>query len=874
MAANLPSGTVTFLFTDIEGSTKLAQQHRATWEALRDRHHAILRSALGKHSGYLFEIVGDSFCVAFDLPANAVHAALQAQRDLHSEPWGDAPLRVRMGIHTGVAEPDGQHYRGYLALSSVSRILSAAHGGQVLLSQSTFELVEGDLPEGATLRNMGQHRLKDLLRSQHLYQLVVADLPCDFPPPKSLELHPHNLPIQLTSFVGREKEIPELSALIGSTRLLTLTGSGGTGKTRLALQVAAEVLDRFPDGAWFVDLASLSDPALVAQSVAGALSIHEQPGRAILDVLRDHLAASRLLLLLDNCEHLIDECAHLADALLHAAPELRILATSREPLGVAGEATFRVESLSLPDPSTATPEAVGRSDAVRLFIDRAVASQKDFRISDRNASAVAQICARLDGIPLAIELAAARISALNPEQIAARLDDRFKILTGKTRTALPRHQTLRATLDWSYSLLSEAEQLVMQRLSVFAGGWTLEAAEHVVVLEADQLDVLDLLTSLVDKSLVQMSDNTGRARYRMLETTRQYAVEKLEGRGETAAIRLRHAEYFADLAGRVESELEHGEFAAPQMMTGEQDNILTALEWALSGRAVQTGARLAVAMGHIWDTQALSTLQAYWARRARLHAKALPPHLKAGILETSARAEWIQNNVEEARRCGLEALAIFRELGNAHGIAQTLINLAGSSVGVPGEYAQARSWQAEALSIARQGRHARLESFALLVLGEVARSVDDYATARSTYEESLQHAIKIGDPLMEAISSYDLSLVYAHEREYSLALDAGRRALQGSVTLHSDVTSAYFLSAVAGAIGPLGQPDNAARLFGASEALLEQMGSRLELCDRRDCERAKSLVRAQIGVEKFDALLAEGRTMTLEEAIALAGHDA
>ncbi|HSR31913.1 MAG TPA: adenylate/guanylate cyclase domain-containing protein, partial [Anaerolineae bacterium] len=482
-----------------------------------------------------------------------------------------------------------------------------------------------------------------------------------------------------------------------------------------------------------MDLAPLGEPTLVTQTVAGVLNLHEQPGRPIPEVLRDHLANRRLLLILDNCEHVLGECARLANMRLHAAAELRILATSREPLGIAGEAIFRVASLSLPDPSTAAIEVVGRSDAVRLFIERAVLGQKDFTISDRNASAVAQICARLDGIPLAIELAAARISALSPEQIAARLDDRFKLLTGKTRTALPRQRTLRATLDWSYSLLSEAEQLVMQRLSVLAGGWTLEAAEHVVALEANQPEVLDLLTSLVDKSLVVMSDDTGGTRYRMLETTRQYAAEKLDATGGTDAVRKRHAEYFADLAERADGEMERGKFETWQEVTAEQDNTLAALEWALNGGAVETGTRLAIAMGHFWDLQGLLTLEAYWARRARQHEKGLPPKLRAGVLEISARAEWVQSNLKEGRRFGLQALAISRELGDAYMIGRTLIVLAGTSVGDPSKYAQARTWQAEALTSARQGGYARLESFALVVLGEVARSVDDYETAKSAY---------------------------------------------------------------------------------------------------------------------------------------------
>ena len=477
-----PTGTVTFLFTDIEGSTKLAQQHPAEWESARQRHHAILREATEAHQGYVFQVIGDAFCVAFPTASDALQAALDAQRALQAEAWGETPIRVRMGLHTGAADARDGDYHGYLTLAHVQRVMSTAYGGQTLVSNATASLLSGQLPDGAALRDMGEHRLKGLLNPEHLWQWSPPDLPQDFPPLQSLNAIPNNLPIQVTSFVGRERELAELQRLLTTTRLLTLTGSGGTGKTRLSLQVAAEVLDNFKDGVWFVELAPLADPALVPQTVATVLGVREEPGRPLLATLIDWLRPKQLLLILDNCEHLIDACARLADAVLHAGRETQILASSREALGIAGETAYRVPSLECPNAAQASQETVEQLTqyaAVQLFIERATQSLTTFTVTNANAPAVAQICYRLDGIPLAIELAAARVRGLSVEQIAARLDDSFQLLTGGSRTALPRQQTLRALIDWSYNLLSEPEQRLLQRLSVFAGGWTLEAAEAV-----------------------------------------------------------------------------------------------------------------------------------------------------------------------------------------------------------------------------------------------------------------------------------------------------------------------------------------------------------------------------------------------------------
>ncbi len=500
---NLPTGTVTLLFTDIEGSTQLLHALRDQYALVLADQRAILRAAFDQWAGCEIDTQGDAFFVAFARATDAVNAVVQAQRNLAAHAWTDGvTVRVRMALHTGEAMLATTGYVG-IDVHRAARICSAGHGGQVLLSQTTRDLVEEALPNGVALRDLGEHRLKDLKRPEHVYQLVIADLPADFAPLKSLDAHPHNLPIQLTSFIGREQEMARVKELLEGARLLSLTGSGGAGKTRLALQVAADLIDEFPDGVWFVELAPLTDAGLIPQTVASLLGLREEAGRPVMTMLSDYLRAKTTLLLLDNCEHLIDACAKFADTILHVAPKIKILATSREALGIAGETAYRVPSLSLPPPQLpiSNYQSLNQYESVRLFIDRALAVQPDFSVTNANAPALAQICHRLDGIPLALELAAARVKSLSVEQIAVRLDDRFRLLTGGSRTALPRQQTLRAAIDWSHSLLTEEERVLLRRLSVFAGGWTLDAAQAVCGCDPVRADdVLDLLARLVDKS--------------------------------------------------------------------------------------------------------------------------------------------------------------------------------------------------------------------------------------------------------------------------------------------------------------------------------------------------------------------------------------
>ncbi len=762
--SNIPTGTVTFLFTDIEGSTQLAQAHPATWEAMRARHHAILNDAIAASDGYIFQSIGDAFCAAFHTAQDGLHAALAAQRALQREPWDETPIKVRIGLHTGAAEFRDGDYHGYLTLVRVQRTMSVAHGGQVLLSDASAALLRGQLADDLKLREMGEHRLRDIITPERLWQIVAPDLLQDFPPLSSLNIIPNNLPIQVTSFIGREREIAEVKRLLGTTRLLTLTGSGGTGKTRLSLQVAADIVGTFKDGVWFIELAPLTDPALVPITVASVLGVREEQGRPLMATLLDWLRPKHLLFIVDNCEHLIEACAQFADAVLRASRETHILASSREALGIAGELAYRVPSLEIPNwhPEPAegpqiqiSIEQLTQYAAVQLFIARAVFAQPSFSVTDANAPAVAQICYRLDGIPLAIELAAARVKALRVEQIAARLDDRFRLLTGGSRTALPRQQTLRSLIDWSHSLLAEPERVLLRRLSVFAGGWTLEAADAVGAIHESPLpqsplradDVLDLLSHLVDKSLVVLDDSAGETRYRMLETIRQYAREKLLDANESELLRNQHRHFFVQLAEHTEPILQTTQRAEwlPRL-EAEHDNFRAALEWGCE-RDLETARWLAGVLAWFWFYgDHLSEARTWYARvldageRTTVTRGLALALLGSGIVST-ALSYW-----DEAQSSLEQSVVMWQQLGEPQRLAWSLQRLAFLLV-LRGDGARASAIFAEHESLFRTQGNGLLLVWALSWWGRALTAVrrDDPA-AKARLDEALALGRTLQDP--------------------------------------------------------------------------------------------------------------------------------
>ena len=575
------------MFTDIEGSTRLWEEHPVEMQVALARHDELVGSIVEDAEGYVFKTVGDAFCVAFATAQAAVGAAVEVQRALACEHWPEpVQIRVRMGVHAGQCTERGGDYFGP-TVNRVARLEAIAHGGQVVLSGAAASLLGGVLPDGVALRDLGEHRLKDLTAPEHVFQLDIAGLSADFLPLRSLN-NPalrHNLPRYASSFVGRGTEVSELRDLVGDGRLVTLVGAGGCGKTRLAVQVAAELLDGSGDGVWLVELAALADPTLVAATVASAVGLRLEPSRPVLETLVNALRSQRMLIVLDNCEHVINDVAELADILLAECPKIALVATSREPLRVAGEQQYRVASLGTP-PDGSPVDVILSADAVQLFAERARAQQPDFRVDDTNAALVSAICRQLDGIPLAIELAAARLPSLSLVDIEQRLGERFRLLTRGPRTALPRQQTLRALIDWSYDLLNEAERLALCRLSTFVGGCTIDAAEAVVA-DGDRietLDVLDLVSALADKSLLGSEPTPDGTRYTMLETVRQYAAEHLDARSdqEPIATSRRHRDYYLAFAEQSGPQLSGPDQAQRfETLDADHDNLRAALTFTL-----------------------------------------------------------------------------------------------------------------------------------------------------------------------------------------------------------------------------------------------------------------------------------------------------
>ncbi len=771
--ASLPTGTVTFIFTDIEGSTHLLEQLGDRYAAVLAEYRQLLRATFQEKGGHEVDTQGDAIFVAFPLARDAVAAAVTAQRGIVSHSWPEGgTVRVRVGLHTGEPHSADTGYVG-MDVHRAARICAAGHGGQILLSQTTRELVAEDLPEGVSFRDLGEHRLKDLTRPQRLFQVTVADLSSEFPPLKSLDALPNNLPIQLTSFIGREREIAEVKGVLSTTRLLTLTGAGGSGKTRLALQVSAEVLEELKDGVWFVELAAMSDPTLVPQTVASALSVREQSGRPVLTTLSDFLQPKHVLLVLDNCEHLVAVCGHLAETLLRACPTLRVLATSREVLGIPGEVIWRVPSLSLPDPRRPPSlEHLTQYEAVRLFVERAVYSQQGFALTNGNAPAVVQVCHQLDGIPLAIELAAARVKVLAVEQIAARLDDRFRLLIGGSRSVLPRHQTLRAAMDWSYDLLSEKERGLLRRLSVFAAGWTLEAAE--VVCSGDGVEaaeILDLLTQLVDRSLVMVETQSGEARYRLLETVRQYGWPKLVDSGESERLRRRHLDFFfrqADIRHALAGAAIGQEItvAWAQRMETEHDNMRLALEWALGSVGAETALRLAVALHLFWDIRGYWTEGRKWLELALAAASGAPSSLRAKAFHGAGLLAWYQGDNRRTVAQLEASVALHRDLGDKEGIANSL-DILGIVAYRQGDYGRAEALLEESLMLNRELGHKT--PFTLYLLGIVARLRGDYEQAEARGRESLALNRELGRKGSAALTLDSLGLLAYYRGDYTQA---------------------------------------------------------------------------------------------------------
>ena len=928
--ADRRSKLLAFLFTDIEGSTRLAQTLGDRYEQVLDQHREILREAFSRHGGTEVGTEGDSFFVVFSSPAQALQAASVAQAGLAAASWpAGVDLRVRMGLHVGEAQHRDGDYVG-VEVHRAARVAAVAHGGQILLSQAAAAVIGDRIPDDLGLRDLGLHRLKDFDSPGRLFQVTGASLKTEFPPIRGAGKTDTNLPSAVTSFVGRGPELADLDDLLGLHRLVTLIGTGGSGKTRLMIETGSRILDRF-DGAWLVELASVGHADFVVNEVGRVLGVKAEPGRPLVDMVIDFLRSKSLLMLLDNCEHVIGAVAVLVERLLASCPTLTIVCTSREALGVHGETVLQVPSLALPPPSHGTDwggdptnewfEEIAATEAVQLFVDRARAVLGSFSLTPDNAPAVVEICRRLDGIPLAIELAAARVKVLSTEEIAVRLNDRFRLLTGGSRTAMPRQQTLQALIDWSWDLLAEPDKELLRRLAVFAGAWTLQAAAAITrspdqpraELDPDG-DTLDGLGQLIDRSLVVV-DRRGPTRYRLLETIRQYALDRLAISGEAPALRDRHLAYFLNLAVEAIPQLRgRGVIEWLERLDGEADNLRSALEWAFETES-EAAIRLAVALNWYWRWRPAGSESLDFLARASNLARGLPPPAPDGVRERkillsrvlSAEAFHIAVWSGGNRAIGQaeEAFALARQVDDpetwsgALGALSIGYSFAGNVDRVPellgeviehlkkledwwtlsfvegrfalwhwatGDPESAEQHLANGTEFANRTGNFVAIAFATLSRGRLAGFVGRLDEARQWLAQAIDAYQRLGDRTLALVARSDL----AHA--VRVGGDVGEAEALYRETLH-DWRYLGNRGAIANQLECLGylalakrEYDRAATLLGAAEIIREKANADRLWYEIHEYEAATSALRSAMEPVALEMAWSRGQSMTIDEA--------
>jgi predicted ATPase/class 3 adenylate cyclase len=906
----LPQGTVTFLFTDLEGSTRRWEAHPAEMREALARHDMIVRGAVDSHHGVVFSTMGDGMAAVFASARDAVRAVLAAQQGLGGEDWGEVtgPLAARMGLLTDEGVLGGEHYLNQ-PLNRCARLMAAAHGGQALVSGATELLVREDLPEGCALVDLGEHRLRDLARPVRVFQLTGPGLRAEFPPLRTLEAFAGNLPVQLSSFVGRAGELAELAAAMRRSPLVTVAGAGGVGKTRLALHAAADQLPSFSDGAWLCELHAAGDGEAMAQAVAAALRVRPRAGLSVAGSVVEFLRTrSALLLVLDNCEHLLAAAAALAAEILRGCRGVRILATSQQALGVDGEQVFGLRPLSLPPPE-ATMATAGASDAVSLFAQRATAARSDFSLSPANVGAVAEVCRRLDGIPLAIELAAARVAALRPAEIAGLLDERFRLLTRGRSDAASRQQTLQATVEWSYALLGEADRHVFDSLGVFPGSF--DAAAAVLAADAGGLarwDILDSLTALVGKSLVVPEEEPDQtSRYRLLETMRAYARQHLDA-GELGRLQRAHAEYYAAFAERAGPELaDSAQLDWQRRIRAERDNLHAAVTWALAGggQARPLAFRIVAALAGF---AAISPIVIRgWAEACAAQLGACPPELRAPVLGAAALCAFFAGDLPLAQRRAEDAL---REQASSDpvitGVMRNVLAQICTLTGQPERGA----------SIAREARQQAAEQgIEFLVANLLATEAmawtraGDYAAARRPAMEAVEVARRVGNPALSAAAfSAAAGAIWPGDPQTALALIEDSVALtragafdpilgaaltwagiirarngdlpgalaalqEAMVQEHADGSRLMLgmtLRIAAVMLARLGEAGPAAALSGAVSAHFQPSISAVHEGERMALDEAQSLARGALGEAAYSAALGRGAAMDDNEVVGYA----
>ncbi len=873
--SSLPVGTLTFLFTDIEGSTRLVSTLGPAYGRLLERHQELIRAAIEEAGGIEVSTDGDAFFVVFQSAVAALTAAAAAQRSLASEPWPDevVAVRVRMGIHTGEAVLGGDDYVG-LDVHRAARIAAAANGAQVLVSSVTTALASGALPDGLGLRELGEFRLKDLDTPVRLDQLVGPGLADGFPPPRTLDI-PSNLPTQVTSFVGREREIGEVCELVRQSRLVTLTGPGGAGKTRLSLRAAEQLQPEYPGGTFFVELAPISDAGLIPTTIAQSIGLREDPQRPVVEVLEEHLRDLRLLLVADNFEQIVDG-APLVGRLLGAAPRLTVLVSSREVLHLRGEQEYPVPPLGVPDLRTPLPvEALTRFDAVALFVHRARAVRPGFGIDEQNASAIASICARLDGLPLAIELAAARIKLFDPIALLARLEGSLTtLLTSTDRDVPERQRTLRGAIAWSHDLLDAPERVLFRRLAVFVGGCAIDSA--VAVCDPDGelgVDPLDALASLVDKSLLRrVWSLDGEPRFLMLGTIREYGLERLAESADLRAVRRRYEDHYVALARSAEPELL-GARSAEWLdgLDAERDNLRSAIQWAADDGRIEEALDAAGSLWRYWQqrghlVEGRATLEALLDEPAA----GAPTRARARALGGLGGVAYWQADIAVAERAYAEAVAIERGIDDPRGLADALYN-DGFVATLIGDLTRARSGYDEAIRIYesigdRTGQRNVREALVFMLL-----HAGDLPAARAVAEENLAELRTEHSPLRTASALSALTAINLKDG----ALDGAHASLRESIDTYrasgdSQRVSNLLTMGAALAVAD-GDPNRAARISGAAAVIAEPLGIVATPMQLLAVDDPVPAARAAMGDAEFEAAFAAGRSLTLDEAIDLIG---
>jgi predicted ATPase/class 3 adenylate cyclase len=904
----VPTGTITFVFTDIEGSTRRWETHRDEMQAAVARHDELMRGVFERNGGYVFKTVGDAFCVAFRTAPEALNAAIEAQRTIaqqdHSSVEG---LQVRIGLHTGHADEREGDYFGP-TVNRVARLMSIGHGGQILVSDATRALLQTELPEGILLHDLGSHRLKDLEHPERVWVVAGADFRSDFPPLNSLEFLPNNLPQQLTSFYGREEELEELAKLLKEHRLVTLHGTGGIGKTRLSLQIAADLLEEYPDGSWFADLAPVRWPEIAASVVSKALGISQSENRSIDESIVLWMRRKQLLLILDNCEHVVDDAAKLAEEILEQCPKVTILVTSRQPLGLPGEQVMRLSPLGLPQANTPIlARDVGCYPAVALFIDRAMAVNRSFVVTDDAAFTIAEICRHLDGLPLAIELAAARVKVLSVDGLAQRLDKRFSLLTGGSRTALSRQRALAALIDWSYELLTEQEQVLFCRLSIFAGTFSLEAAEEICSgAGIEDVEVLDLVASLVDKSLLVAETTRNAERYKLLESLRAYGWEKLQAQGDPQDLAVKHARYYCKTA--LNADQTYG--AKPdavwlEAVEPDVDNFRTALEWSLGhgDEAAGFGGVIAGSLERLWREGGLEAEGRKWIEAAQERCdEAKDPKIAARLWRAMA---WLTSG-KRSHEAAQKACDLYEKLGDGAGLARALHVLAWNLYHI-GEYDRAEAANDRALGWFKEYADKRNIAECLRQQANIVEARGDNSTARQLHDQALALVKALGSQNVLATALANLGELEFKEGNAAEALRYAKEAIElASWGKNASALAAYHMQGAAYriALGALeaaraealdglhfakqaqneaqvlnaiqllaytmalsGGLERAARLVGFVEARYKELDETLDSTERWSWERLSASLRDQLVEIKLSALAAEGAAWSDDQAI-------